>query len=106
MGCIDNSLGIPKLRRVARVLVPQIERALRKLADSLGVPVTKAHPTVPETSVAISMGKVLCNAKVAEALGADVTLHLQALYADPRGMNLRNETHGFIDAGHFLLPSW
>lgn len=88
--------------KAAHVLVPQIERGLRKIADELGIPVTKAHPTVPETSVAIGMGEILYNQKVAEALGADATLHFQALYADPRGMNLRNEiAHGLIDADHF-----
>ncbi|KRQ92559.1 DUF4209 domain-containing protein [Bradyrhizobium valentinum] len=88
--------------KAAHVLVPQIERALRKLADDLGVPITRGHPVVSETSVAIGMGEILYNEKVAEALGPDVTLHLQALYADPRGMNLRNQiAHGLMDAGQF-----
>jgi lysyl-tRNA synthetase class 1 len=88
--------------KAAHVLVPQIERALRKIADDLGVPVTKAHPSVPETSVAIGMGEILYNDKVAEALGPDVTLHFQALYSDPRGLNLRNEiAHGLMDADQF-----
>jgi hypothetical protein len=88
--------------KAAHVLVPQIERALRKLAGDLGVPITRAHPVVSETSVAIGMGEILYNEKVAEALGPDVTLHFQALYSDPRGMNLRNEiAHGLMDAGQF-----
>jgi Domain of unknown function (DUF4209) len=88
--------------KAAHVLIPQIERALRKIADGLGVPVTKAHPKVSGTSVAIGMGEILYNDKVAEALGPDATLHFQALYADPRGMNLRNEiAHGLIDADQF-----
>ncbi len=106
----DMSLLVEGLRAWARedhvkashVLVPQVERALRKIADGLGVPVTKAHPTVPGTSVAIGMGEILYNQKVAEALGPDATLHFQALYADPRGMNLRNEVaHGLMDADQF-----
>ncbi|WP_318013153.1 DUF4209 domain-containing protein [Mesorhizobium sp. BH1-1-4] len=88
--------------KAAHVLVPQVERALRKIADGLGVPVTKAHPTVPGTSVAIGMGEMLYNQTVAEALGPDATLHFQALYADPRGMNLRNEiAHGLMDGNQF-----
>lgn len=88
--------------KAAHVLVPQIERGLRKLAEDLGVPVTRAHPVVSETSVVIGMGEILYNQRVAEALGPDVTLHFQALYSDPRGMNLRNEiAHGLIDAGRF-----
>jgi hypothetical protein len=88
--------------KAAHVLIPQIERALRKIADGLGVPVTKAHPKVSGTSIAIGMGEILYNDKVAEALGPDATLHFQALYADPRGMNLRNEiAHGLIDVNQF-----
>jgi len=88
--------------KATHVLIPQIERGLRKLASDLSVPITKPHPGVPETSVAIGMGEILYNDKVAEALGPDVTLHLQALYADPRGMNLRNQmAHGLMDAGQF-----
>lgn len=92
--------------KAAHVLVPQIERALRKIADDLEVPVTKAHPTVPGTSVVIGIGEILNNAKVAEALGTDLTFHLQALYSDPRGSNLRNEiAHGLMhtDAFHWHL---
>jgi lysyl-tRNA synthetase class 1 len=88
--------------KAAHVLVPQIEHALRRIADSLGVPVTKPHPKVPGTSVAIGMGEILYNDRVAEALGPDVTLHFQALFADPRGMNLRNEVaHGLMNASQF-----
>jgi hypothetical protein len=88
--------------KAAHVLVPQIESGLRKLADDLGVPITRAHATVPETSVVIGMGEILNNETVADALGPDVTLHFQALYSDPRGMNLRNHiAHGLMDAGRF-----
>jgi hypothetical protein len=50
------------------------------------------------------MGEILNNAKVAEALGPDTTLHFQALYADPRGMNLRNEVaHGMMSSDRFYF---
>ena len=88
--------------KAAHVLIPQIEHALRKIADGLAVPVTKAHPRVSGTSVAIGMGEILYNDRVTEALGPDATLHFQALYADPRGLNLRNEiAHGLMDADQF-----
>ena len=46
--------------------------------------------------------RILYNDKVAEALGPDVTIHFQALFTDPRGMNLRNEiAHGLMDANGF-----
>jgi hypothetical protein len=106
----DMSLLVEGLRawtrndnvKAAHVLVPQVERALRKITDGLGLPTTKAHPRVSGTSVAIGMGEILYNEKVAEALGPDATLHFQALYAEPRGMNLRNEiAHGLMDSGQF-----
>jgi lysyl-tRNA synthetase class 1 len=90
--------------KAVHVLIPQIERALRNIADSLDVPVTKPHPKVSGTSVVIGMGEILNNAKVAEALGPDTTLHFQALYADPRGMNLRNEVaHGMMSSDRFYF---
>ena len=95
-------MGAKRQVKAAHVLVPQVERALRGIADGLGVPVTKAHPKVSGTSVAIGMGEILYNAKVAEALGPDTTLHLQALYSDPRGMNIRNEiAHGMMSSDRF-----
>jgi hypothetical protein len=64
---------------------------LRSCAAGCAIPVTKAHPKVSGTSVAIGMGEILYNDKVAEALGPNVTLHFQALYSDPRGTNLFSE---------------
>ena len=55
--------------KAAHVLIPQIERALRKIADGLGVPVTKAHPKVSGTSVAIGMGEILYTTKSSQPLG-------------------------------------
>lgn len=82
------------------VLVPQIERGLRGLANQLGLPITKAHPNVRGTSVAINMGDMLYNRpELTDALGGDLTLHFRAVYADPRGFNLRNYlAHGLMDS--------
>ncbi len=80
------------------VLVPQLERGLRGIVAKLGKPVTKPHPTLPNIGVAINMGDVLNSSDLAAALGPDFTLHFLALYADPRGMNLRNRVaHGLIN---------
>jgi lysyl-tRNA synthetase class 1 len=88
--------------KAAHVLVPQIEKALRKIADDLGVPVTKETAQVKGTSIAIGMGEILYNEKIADALGPDLTLHFQALYSDPRGLNVRNEiAHGLMHSGAF-----
>lgn len=82
------------------VLVPQVEHGLRGIADRLGLPVTKAHPNVQGASVAINMGDMLYNRpELTNALGGDLVLHFKALYADPRGFNLRNYlAHGLMDA--------
>jgi hypothetical protein len=39
---------------------------------------------------------------VTDLLGPDITFHLQALFADPRGLNLRNEmAHGLLGPAAF-----
>ena len=43
------------------------------------------------------MGDILYSGELTDALGPDLTLYFLALYADPRGMNLRNRVaHGLI----------
>jgi len=84
--------------KVTHVLIPQIERAVRKVAGQLGKPVTKPHPKVKGASVAINMGDILYSEDIREKLGADLSLYFLSLYADPRGLNLRNElAHGQLD---------
>lgn len=83
--------------KAVHVLIPQVEVGLRAIVEQLGKPTTKAHPKIKGTSVAINMGDILYSVEVADALGADITLHLLTLYADPRGFNLRNDiAHGLI----------
>lgn len=85
------------LVKTTHVLVPQMERGLRGIAAKLGKPVTKAHPTVAGAGVAIGMGDILYSEELTQALGPDLTLYFLALYADPRGLNLRNRVaHGLI----------
>lgn len=86
--------------KAVHVLVPQVEHGLRSIAGQLGKPVTKAHPTVPGASVSINMGDILYSQDIVDALGPDLILHFLALYADPRGLNLRNElAHGLMQRG-------
>lgn len=83
--------------KAIHVLVPQIEVALRRLAENLGLPTTKAHPRLQGVGVAVNLGDLLFTPEVAEALGADITLYLQTVYSDPRGRNLRNDmAHGLM----------
>jgi lysyl-tRNA synthetase class 1 len=88
--------------KAVHLLVPQVEYALRKIADDIGLPVTKAHLSLKGVSVAINMGDILYAPEILAALGENLTLHFQALYSDPRGLNLRNElAHGLMDSSDF-----
>lgn len=85
--------------KAVHLLVPQVEQGLRGIVGKLGKPVTKAHPKVDGASVAIGLGDILYSTELTEALGPDLTIYFQALYADPRGYNLRNElAHGLLKA--------
>lgn len=86
--------------KTIHVLIPQVESALRSIAGKLGKPTTKAHPKIAGVSVAVSMGDLLYSEELAEAMGADITLHLLTVFVDPRGFNLRNDmAHGLLAAG-------
>ena len=92
--------------KAVHVLVPQIESGLRAIVAKLGKPVTKAHPTIPGAGVAINMGDILYSPEITAKLGADFTLHLLALYCDPRGFNLRNQVaHGLLHADRIQLSA-
>jgi len=83
--------------KALHVLVPQAEAGLRAIAVSIGLPATKAHPVTTDASVSINMGDILSHQKVLDVIGEDMALHFRALFADPRGMNLRNRAaHGLI----------
>jgi hypothetical protein len=85
------------LVKAVHVLVPQIERGLRGIVAKLGKPVTKPHSRVAGVGVAIGMGDILYSDETTQALGPDLPLYFLALYADPRGRNLRNQVaHGLV----------
>jgi lysyl-tRNA synthetase class 1 len=87
------------LIKAVHVLVPQVEKGLRSIVAQLGKPVTKSHPSIAGVSVAVNMGDVLYSKELTDLLGPDVTLYFLALYADPRGMNLRNcVAHGQLES--------
>jgi hypothetical protein len=87
------------------ILVPQIERAVRRLAQGLGA----AYRYVSSTGEIqwSSLESLLDEPRVAEALAklsSDVARELKCLLVDQRGMNLRNDVcHGIlqhdVDAG-------
>lgn len=85
--------------KAVHVLVPQMEKGLRSVVAQLGKPVTKPHPSIAGVGVAINMGDILYSQELVEMLGPDLTLYFLALYADPRGMNLRNRVaHGQLES--------
>jgi lysyl-tRNA synthetase, class I len=88
------------LVKALHVLIPQIEHGLRSILGKLGKPTTKPHPKVAGVSLAMNMGDILYDSEIAVKLGVmgpNVVLYLLALYADPRGFNLRNEfAHGLL----------
>ena len=64
------------------VLVPQVELGLRRIAEKLGKPATKADINRPGVSTALGLGDILFDPDIAEKLGPDMRLHYIALYAD------------------------
>jgi Domain of unknown function (DUF4209) len=80
--------------KTVHVLVPQVESALRDLLAALGGVVTK--PDRYGGSQKISLGEVLADEKFAQVPEA-IRFHMQVLYQDSRGMNVRNElAHGIL----------
>lgn len=85
--------------QAVHLLIPQIERGVRALVHAIGQPVTKPHREVDGVSQAIGIGDALHDPEFARAYGPDLRFHLMALYADPRGWNLRNRlAHGLLRA--------
>jgi lysyl-tRNA synthetase class 1 len=80
--------------KTVHVLVPQVESALRDLLPALGGVVTK--PDRHGGSQKISLGEVLADEKFTQVPEA-IRFHMQVLYQDSRGMNVRNElAHGLL----------
>jgi hypothetical protein len=82
------------------VLVPQVENSLRELLKMLGRPITK---TDEDGDFELkNMNDVLHDACVRETLEEELWYFLKVLYADKRGMNLRNlVAHGIAPVGSF-----
>jgi hypothetical protein len=80
--------------KAVHILVPQVESALRDLLAALGGVVTK--PDRHGGSQKISLGELLADEKFAQVPEA-IRFHMQVLYQDSRGMNVRNElAHGIL----------
>ncbi|HOY78374.1 MAG TPA: DUF4209 domain-containing protein [Hyphomonadaceae bacterium] len=97
--------------KAIHVLIPQVETGLRTLVRRCGRPTTKPDRNMKQARMVITMGDIVTSDETAAALGKrgnDFMLHFRALFADPRGHNLRNDVaHGLMpadaaDAGNML----
>ncbi len=77
------------------VLVPQVEDAFRNLARRLGEPVTKVKSGRAGWEVSKNLGDFLAMDKIRGEIGEDIHFWIRSVFADARGMNLRNTiAHG------------
>lgn len=83
--------------KAIHILVPQIEKTLRRLLPMIGVPSLKP---VRDTGImdAKGLNNILVEQKVREVLSEDIWRYLSVVYVDKRGLNLRN------DLAHGLMP--
>ncbi len=79
------------------IFVPQIETAVRQLAECLDRPTLR--PNRHGGNDLRMLGDLLGDEQVSQTLTADVAFHLRVLLADHRGMNVRN------DVAHGLWPT-
>lgn len=80
--------------KTVHVLVPQVESALRDLLGVLGGAVTK--PNRFGGSQKLNLREIL-EAEKFTAVPEAIRFHFQALYQDPRGLNVRNDlAHGIL----------
>ena len=79
------------------VLVPQVEDAFRNIARRLGESVTKEKRGQSGWEVSMNLGDLLSMEKVRAEVGEDIHFWIRAIFADARGMNLRNQiAHGLV----------
>ncbi len=87
------------------VLVPQVERMMRALLRTLGVPTISLERENAGLIERKTLGVCLNDLRVNEALEEKIILFYKALYNEKRGFNLRNEiAHGLAPVGVFCQP--
>lgn len=97
--------------KAIHVLVPQVEAAVRELVAGLGASVRRFRPEIRGFQV-VGLSELLREKVMEQGLLGDIRFHLTALYADPRGINLRNVVaHGLggpdlINSGSTGLANW
>lgn len=84
----------------AHILVPQIEGSLRSLLQLIGGPIYQQGRYGGLAKK--TLGQILQNAGVEQALGRDTMQYLRIVLVDPRGWNLRNDIcHGLATGETF-----
>jgi hypothetical protein len=94
--------------KAIHVLVPQVEAALRDLLSALGVGLRRYDPRTGGFEV-IGMGAMLGHMAFDTDPLKGIKFHLNTLYCDQRGVNLRNQlAHGLADLGmlHMGVANW
>jgi hypothetical protein len=87
------------------VLVPQVERMMRSLLRTLGVPTIRLEKDNAGLIERKTLSACLNDPRVNEALEEKTVLFYKALYNEKRGFNLRNEiAHGLAPVGVFCEP--
>lgn len=82
-------------------LAPQVESAFRTLARNLGEAVTKPKQGKAGWEVSSNLGDFLAMKSVQDTLGDDIIFHIRSIFADARGMNLRNlVAHGLASSAY------
>lgn len=90
-----EALEVGRYWNAAHALIPQLERAVRLVAKSVGAPMKTAQRSGLRWA---SLDEMLANAAVVGALGAGLSISLRRLFIDPYGPNYRNEfAHGAAD---------
>jgi hypothetical protein len=85
------------------LLIPQIEHAVRVVAEDAGTKLMKARRG-GGTNLK-TLDELLRDSKVESLLGPNIVFYLRALLTDQRGLNLRNDIcHGFAEENVLTLP--
>jgi len=91
--------------KAIHVLVPQVERAIRRLAGLIGIPITGRGRTKGTMQIR-GLGELLHDDLFARLVDDNLRKYLLAFLADQRGINLRNRVaHGLLEhpqMGHGL----
>jgi len=82
------------------LLIPQIEAAIRNLAEKIGVPILK--PSRTGGFFYRTLDELLREKGIIQVFSEDMCLYFRVLFTDPRGWNLRNNVcHGIGKTNYF-----